>query len=179
MAEPTLKLPSCHGLSVELEEGPAVAALRYFERTGHFAHTVLTACGVALPETGGAVHCERSGLTLAWRSPTETWCLAAEHRDLARAAAQLEGAAGGCCVDLTGGIRGVRLSGSRISELLCRLGGTGCVPAAGESRRGRLAEVAVQTLSLRDGETRLLVERYYLPHLLAWIRETLADFADA
>ena len=79
-------------------------------------------------------------------------------------------------VELTGGVRIVRLTGLRIAELLCRLGGTPSVSAPGEARRSRLADVPVLALSLRAGETLLLVDRAYLPHLLAWIRETLLDF---
>jgi len=79
-------------------------------------------------------------------------------------------------VDLTGGVRIVRLTGVRIAELLCRLGGAASVPAAGEARRSRLADVPVLALAVRGGETFLLVDRAYLPHLLAWVRETLLDF---
>jgi hypothetical protein len=35
--------------------------------------------------------------------------------------------------------------------------------------------VPVLALSVREGETLLLVDRGYLPHLLAWIRETFLD----
>ena len=31
---------------------------------------------------------------------------------------------------------------------------------------------------LRDGEVLLLVDRSYMPHVLAWTRETLLDFPD-
>jgi len=34
----------------------------------------------------------------------------------------------------------------------------------------------VLALAVRGGETFLLVDRAYLPHLLAWVRETLLDF---
>ena len=79
-------------------------------------------------------------------------------------------------VELTGGLRIVRLTGSRIADLLCRLGGTASVPVAGEARRSRMADVPVLAISLRAGETLLVVDRAYLPHLLEWIRETLLDF---
>jgi hypothetical protein len=79
-------------------------------------------------------------------------------------------------VDLSGGVRIVRLTGNRIADLLCRLGGAASVPAPGEARRSRLADVAVLALSINPGETLLAVDRAYLPHLLAWIRETLLDF---
>jgi len=79
-------------------------------------------------------------------------------------------------VELTGGLRIVRLTGLGIAELLCRLGGTASVPAPGEARRSRMADVPVLAISLRAGETLLVVDRVYLPHLLGWIRETLLDF---
>ena len=79
-------------------------------------------------------------------------------------------------VELTGGLRIVRLTGLRIADLLSRLGGTASVPAPGEARRSRLADVPVLAISLRAGETLLVIDRVYLPHLLAWIRETLLDF---
>jgi hypothetical protein len=40
-----------------------------------------------------------------------------------------------------------------------------------------MADVPVLALSVRAGETLLIVDRAYLPHLLAWIRETMLDFA--
>ena len=39
-----------------------------------------------------------------------------------------------------------------------------------------MADVPVLAISLCAGETLLVVERVYLPHLLGWIRETLLDF---
>jgi hypothetical protein len=69
----------------------------------------------------------------------------------------------------------VRLTGLGIANLLCRLGGTASVPAPGEARGSRIADVPVLAISVRAGETLLVVDRVYLPHLLAWIRETLLD----
>jgi hypothetical protein len=91
-------------------------------------------------------------------------------------AARLAGSSDGCFVDLSGGVKVVRLSGERTADLLCRLGGTASVPRPGEARRSRLADVPVLALSLHELETLLLVERAYLPHVLAWIRETILDF---
>ena len=95
---------------------------------------------------------------------------------LAELTERLASATDGCVVDLSGATRIVRLTGLRIADLLCRLGGTASVPAPGEARRSRLADVPVLALSLRPGETLLAVDRAYLPHLLTWIRETLLDF---
>ena len=81
-------------------------------------------------------------------------------------------------MNLTGGLQVLRLTGDRIADLLCRLGGTACVPGAGEARRSRLADVPVLALCVRAGETLLVVDRGYAEHLLLWIRETLLDFPD-
>jgi hypothetical protein len=119
---------------------------------------------------------EEAQLILAWRSPTETLCVTRSATRLAEIGASLAACAEGCMVELTGGLRIVRLMGVGIADLLCRLGGTASVPAPGEARRSRMADVPVLALSLRAGETLLVVERVYLPHLLGWIRETLLDF---
>jgi heterotetrameric sarcosine oxidase gamma subunit len=159
-------------LAVRLDETVAVAALRYFESGGAFALALREASGATLPGTQAvtSVH----DLTLAWRSPTETWCLAPGEARLEALAASLAGVADGQLVNLTGGVKVLRVSGARTAELLCRLGGSASVPPAGETRRTRLAEVPVQTIAL-DSEVLLAVERVYAAHLLGWIRETLAD----
>lgn len=154
----------------------AVATLRYFDRAGAFAEAVRAATGAALPGPLEVREVSEGQLILAWRSPTETFCVARTAAPLAALGAQLSGAADGCTVDLTGGVRIVRLTGSRTVDLLCRLGGTASVPTPGEAHRCRLADVPVLALSARAGETLLAVDRAYLPHVLAWIRETLLDF---
>jgi hypothetical protein len=157
-----------------VEETMQVATLRYFTRAGSFADTVRTATGMPLPAVLEAR--EEAQLILAWRSPTETLCVTRSATRLAELGASLAASAEGCLVELTGGLRIVRLTGLRSADLLSRLGGTASVPAAGEARRSRLADVAVLALSVRAGETLLVVDRVWLPHLLAWIRETLLDF---
>ena len=57
-----------------------------------------------------------------------------------------------------------------------RLGSTDAIPALGEARTSRLAELSVMSLCTRPGEILLLVERVYVRHLIGWIRETVADF---
>jgi hypothetical protein len=156
-----------------VEETMQVATLRYFSREGAFAEAVRTATGMALPAVLEAR--EEAQLILAWRSPTETLCVSRSATRLAELGAMLAACAEGCMVELTGGLRIVRLTGLRIADLLCRLGGTGSVPIPGEARRSRIADVAVLAISLRAGETLLVIERVHLPHLLAWIRETLLD----
>ncbi|HEY1875185.1 MAG TPA: hypothetical protein VGG67_12350 [Steroidobacteraceae bacterium] len=157
-----------------VEETMQVATLRYFTREGAFADAVRTAIGRPLPAALEA--CEEAQLILAWRSPTETLCVTRSATRLPELAARLAATADGCMVELMGGLRIVRLTGPRIADLLCRLGGTASVPAPGESRRSRMADVPVLALSVRAGETLLLLDRAYLPHLLAWIRETMLDF---
>jgi len=157
-----------------VEEAMQVATLRYFTRAGAFADAVRAATGMALPAVLEAR--EEAQLILAWRSPTETLCVTRSATRLAELSARLATSAEGCMVELTEGVRIVRLTGLRIADLLCRLGGTASVPAPGEARRSRMADVPVLVISLRAGETLLVIDRVHRPHLLAWIRETLLDF---
>ncbi|HEV3183137.1 MAG TPA: hypothetical protein VGY90_09990 [Steroidobacteraceae bacterium] len=157
-----------------VEETMQVATLRYFTRAGEVAEAVRAVTGMPLPAVLEAR--EEAQLILAWRSPTETLCLTRSAARLAELGAGLAASAEGCVVELTGGLRIVRLTGHRIADLLCRLGGTASVPAPGEARRSRLGDVPVLALAVRAGETLLVVDRAYLQHLLAWIRETLLDF---
>lgn len=167
---------ACAGLAVRVEEGRPVAALRYFARDSAFGSAVHEAIALALPQTVRAV--AGSGFVLAWRSPTETLCLAESEARLWQLAARLAGAAEGCLVDLTGALGLVRLTGERVRDLLCRLGGSASVPAPGEARRSRLADVPVLALCVEEGETLLLIDRVYLAHVLDWMRESVLDFAD-
>jgi len=135
-----------------VEETMHVATLRYFKREGAFADAVLREAGIPLPAVLEAR--EEAQLIFAWRSPTETLCVTRSTTRLAELGARLA-----ACADL-----------------LSRLGGAASVPAVGEARRSRMADLAVLAISVRAGETLLVVDRVYLPHLLAWIRETLLDF---
>ena len=163
-------------LSVRLDETLCVLTLRYFFAGGPFVAAARAVLGVGLPATQAALG--TAGLLLAWRSPTETLVVGEEAGTLARRLAE---AVDGCCIDLTGGLKVLRVAGARSADLLCRLGGTGVVPRAGESRRGRLCEVPVQLIGVPGApgaearETLLVVERVYAPHVVGWIRETLAD----
>jgi hypothetical protein len=159
-----------------VEEAMAVGTLRYFDRAGPFTQTLQAVTGAGLPGPLAAVELPDAQLILAWRSPTETLCIACSPAGLGELIDRLAGATGGCAVDLTGGVRIVRLTGARIADLLVRLGGAGSVPAVGEARRSRLADVPVLALSVRSDEALLAVDRGHLAHLLAWIRETLLDF---
>ena len=179
----------CDGLAVEKDDGMQVASLRYFPGRAPFAQAVREVLGVGLPaalqalalpsisEASAAVGAQSppAQLLLAWRSPTETLCLAGNASIFAPVRALVARRADGCLVDLTSGLQVLRLSGERIAELLSRLGGYGSVPQPGETRRSRLADVPVFALSVQPAETWLLVDRAYLPHLLDWIRETVRD----
>jgi heterotetrameric sarcosine oxidase gamma subunit len=167
------------GLSVRVDEALQVATLRYFAPDGELAEAVHEVTGLALPQPQQALTASDGQLILAWRSPTETLCLAGNPARLAQLAARLAGLADGCFVNLSGGLKIARVSGTRVSELLCRLGGTGSIPRPGEARRSRMADVPVVAVSLTAGETLLVVDRAYAEHLMGWIRETLLDFADA
>ena len=118
------------GLRVEPARAVPAAALRYFTRTGEFA-AALGAHGLTLPECGHALRGEE--LTLAWRSPTETLCLAATSERLTQLHAHLGERADGCLLELTGALDLVALSG-------CARGGAAHAPrqyrlAAGRRRR--------------------------------------------
>jgi heterotetrameric sarcosine oxidase gamma subunit len=166
-----------NGLIVRAEPMCA-AALRYFDSAGAFAQALQAASGAALPPVLAAVEACAGELTLAWRSPTETLLLTPSATRLAQLEEQLAHAPGGCLVNLSGGLSVLRVTGDRTADLLCRLGGTAGVPAPGEARRSRLADLAVLALAVRGGETLLVVDRGYAAHLTGWIRETLLDFPD-
>jgi heterotetrameric sarcosine oxidase gamma subunit len=167
--------PVWAGLTVHVEQGVPAAALRYFSRTGAFA-AAARAANVTLPETGQASDAGRD-LCLAWRSPTETLCLSRTEQRLRELKDALAGAPDGCWVELSGGLSVVHLDGERIEELLSRLGSNASMPACGEARRSRMADVPVLALRLRPGAVQLVLDRAYTEHLLAWIRVTLLDFA--
>jgi heterotetrameric sarcosine oxidase gamma subunit len=162
------------GVSVRVEASALAAALRYFVPDGEFA-AAAQAAGAALPATLAARDTGRE-LVLAWRSPTETLCLARSPQRLAQLRQALADVSGGCCIELTGALTVVRLNGERIPDLLARLGSAASLPAAGEARRSRMADVPVLALCVNAPEVLLVVDRGYAEHLLGWIRETLLDF---
>ena len=162
------------GVTVDVEAAPPCAALRYFSSEGEFA-AAAAAAGASLPGARAARDTGRD-LVLAWRSPTETLCVAGSGARLAQLCQALEGVPGGCCVELTGALTVIRLNGERVADLLARIGGAESFPAAGEARRSRIADVPVLALSVSAPEVRLVVDRGHAPHLIGWIRETLLDF---
>ena len=76
----------------------------------------------------------------------------------------------------TGGMRVLRVTGPKARDLLLRLGSVTAIPALGEARSARLAELQVLTACVQAGEYLLLVDRVYANHLLGWVRATVADF---
>jgi heterotetrameric sarcosine oxidase gamma subunit len=170
-----------HGLRVTVLRGLA-ASLRYFDHMGRFAETVRETVGMSLPPPLRAATRSTAGsgaeFILAWRSPTETLLLCTDHDQPVFADLQqrLATAVGGSMVDQTGGIRGYRIQGQRSLDLMQRMGATTAIPAMGEARGGRLAEVQVLTVCIAAGEFLLLTERVYADHLVEWMRATVADF---
>lgn len=170
------------GLSVKVELGTPAASLRYFDSTGSFATLLREAVGRPLPEPLRAVSVSVNGSThdgnfiLAWRSPTETVLLGGDQAAIAALERRLAGAMDGCLVNQTGGLCVFRVRGPKALDLLPRLAANSAIPALGEARSGRWAELHVLALCVQPGEFLLLVERVYADHLSAWIRTTVADF---
>lgn len=169
---------------VEVTEAPLhVASLRYFDAEGSFAAAVAAATGAPLPAplrvtAVQATPADAAGVVLAWLRPTETLALCEQAAPLARLTERLAEAAGGHVVDLTGGLKAFRARGTRVAELLSRLGSMTLALGLHEARRGRLADVQVLAVSLRAEEVLLVVDRAYAAHLLAWIQATLAEWKD-
>jgi heterotetrameric sarcosine oxidase gamma subunit len=168
------------GLSVSADRDIQIASLRYFDFAGSFAAAVREIVGGTLPEPLRAIEVERATnaahFIFAWRSPTETLLLCKDRAAFAELEQRLAAAVDGCMVDQTGGVCVLRVQGVRAGDLLLRLGATTAIPALGEARSARLAELHVQTVCVQAGQFLLLVERVYADHLIGWIRATAADF---
>jgi sarcosine oxidase gamma subunit len=176
------------GLTVDGIRGMQVASLRYFNPAGNFADVVKERLGRALPQplradSATVVSTTHVSMTqggdskfiLAWRSPTETLLLSADRGAFAHLEESLASVPDGCMVDQTGGLCAVRVSGSRAGDMLVRLGSSASIPAVGEARSSRLADLQVLTLCVQPGTLILLVERVYLAHLVGWMSITAAD----
>ena len=159
---------------MRLEAYVPAAALRYFSSEGALA-AAARAAGAPLPPVQRAL-VGTEELLLAWRSPSETLCLARSARRIEALQGALAAAGDGCCVELTGALSAVHVSGTRIADLLSRLGSSASLPPLGGVRRSRMADVAVLALCVRRGDVRLVIERSYAEHLWGWIGETLLDF---
>jgi sarcosine oxidase gamma subunit len=175
-------------LTIEGIRAMRVASLRYFDAAGNFADAVKERIGRALPQPLRADSATFDSTTLvpitqggdakfilAWRSPTETLLLSADRGAFAQLEESLASVPNGCMVDQTGGLCAVRVCGSRAGDMLLRLGSSASIPAVGEARSSRLADLQVVTLCVQPGTLILLVERVYLPHLVGWMRASAAD----
>lgn len=172
------------GLSVRLDDTLQIASLRYFDLAGTFVAALGSALGGPMPEPlravrrtmGTAGTGTAAELVLAWRSPTETLFLCHDALRFTSIATHAADRADGCLVDQTSGIGAYTVTGARAPDLLVRLGSTAALPALGEARTSRIAELTVMSLCVRPGETLLLVERVYSKHLMGWIAATVGDF---
>jgi heterotetrameric sarcosine oxidase gamma subunit len=185
MAESQHPLASIEGRGVTIAMEPRfhAASLRYFERDGAFTHMVQSATGLSLPNNLSATHSHASSgaddaqiiTLLAWRSPSETTLLTSDEGLLNTLQTSAAEFSDGCVVDQRGGILVFRAQGTGVPSLLAKTAGHGAMPAIGESRRTRLAEVAVLIVKVQAGETLLIVDRMYAPHMMASIRVNAAD----
>jgi heterotetrameric sarcosine oxidase gamma subunit len=181
MAETQDLLASIEGPGVTVELLPRVhaASLRYFERAGAFAGMVRSITGLDLPADLGATHdtdaAEQHITLLAWRSPTETTLLTTDAGLLDGLQAAAAALSDGCVIDQSGGLLALRARGEAVANLVAKKAGHGAMPAIGESRRVRFADVAVLIVKVRAAETLFVVDRIYAPHVMASIRMSAAD----
>jgi hypothetical protein len=170
---------SAQGMSVQPLTFARVASLRYFQSGGSFTDAVAGVIGGPLPTPGQArgyaVAASAEHLVLTCCRPTETLALCAGLEQFDALAQVVAGRNDGCLVDLSSGLWSVVVRGERRADLIVRLGSPDSIPAVGEARVGRLAEVAVTSLCVTAGELVLLAERVYSDHISGWIRETLRD----
>lgn len=163
---------------IELEPRLHAASLRYFERDGAFPRLVQRVTGLAVPDELRTAHSApaTAGVTiLAWRSPSETTLITSDDDlpdSLQAAAAAIHD---GCIVDLRSGTLVFRARGQQVATVVARTAGHGAMPAIGDSRRARLAEVPVLLVKVQDDETLILVERIYAPHVMSVLRVSAAD----
>lgn len=167
------------GLDVHLDRRMRVAALRFFNGQGEFARQCRAAIGVELPGCSRAVEVPGAPLgqecILAWRNPTQVLALVSDAQAFAGLLSLLQPTLEGCCVDQSGGLWVLRLTGSRVADLLLRIGNAASVPEPGAAHVTRIADMAVLSLCVKAGEILLVVDRAYAEHLLNWIRATLGD----
>jgi len=164
-------------LQVQLQPQWHAASLRYFERDSAFTAMVSAVTGLSVPNDLGAVCAGGADrlVLLAWRSPTDTLLLTGDAGlldSLQTAAAALTD---GCLVDQRGGLLVMRARGESVAALVARNAGHGAMPAIGESRRTRFADVAMLIVKVQPEETLFVIDRIYAPHVMASIRVSAAD----
>jgi hypothetical protein len=167
-------------LQIELQPRWLAATLRHFERGAALASLVRTLTGLSLPDVGVArsVTGANGAVTLlAWRNPTETTLLTEDEELLNALLSSPAALEDGMILDQRAGLLVLQARGEAVSSLVARKAGHGAMPAIGESRRARFAEVAVSIVKVRAEETLLVVDRIYAPHVMASIRVSAADLA--
>ena len=174
------------GLSIRPVAPVWIASIRFFDAAGEFVSGLAGRVGGPLPgplqvfryaddpgDPGGARR--DSQMLLASRSPSETLLLCNQARVLAALEDFAAGRSDGCVVNQTGAYRVWDVTGNKAPDFLARLG-SASVPALGEARLSRVAELTVMSLSVEAGSTLVLVDRLYSEHLAGWMAETLTDF---
>lgn len=168
------------GIEARIDRRLRVAALRYFDRAGTFAQTCRSVFAVALPDTQQAVDVPGAPLgqecILAWRHPTQTLALVSDGAAFVTLQAELP-SSDGCCIDQSGGVWVLRLSGERVQDLLVRIGSLASVTRPGEAHVSRIAELTVLSVCVKPGEMLLVLDRAYAEHLMKWVRATVQDFS--
>ena len=172
-------MDSAAGITVELDRGVHVAALRYFDADA-LGERIGALLGAALPSEQRSVRGRfavgDTPYLLAWRSPNECWVLCDDGAPIEALRRSLADSRDACVVVQTGGILALTIAGARTRDLMCRLGSAASIPRTGEARTGRFADITVTGVGLAEAEVLLLVDRAYANHLLEWIRATIADF---
>jgi heterotetrameric sarcosine oxidase gamma subunit len=167
------------GVSVELQPRFQAASLRYFELDGAFTRMVRSATGLNVPVELGATHgidaAEQTVTLLAWRSPNETTLLTTNTGLLDALQTAAAALGDGCVVDQRGGLLVLRARGKAVPDLVAKQAGHGAMPAIGEARRTRFADVALLIVKVRAEESLFVVDRIYAPHVMASIRVSAAD----
>jgi len=171
------------GLSIESVSPLWIAVIRFFDPSGEFMSGLADRVGGAMPgplqalryagNSGGAM--PDSQILLASRSPNETLLMCNQAWVLAALENFAAGRSDGCVVNQTGAYRVWEIAGDSAPDFLARLG-SAALPALGEARMSRVAELTVMTLSVEAGSTLVLVDRLYSEHLAGWMAETLTDF---
>jgi heterotetrameric sarcosine oxidase gamma subunit len=166
-------------LVVALEPGLCAASLRYFGADNEFTRWLGDATGLKIPDALRTSHRNgddaRAATVLAWRSPTETILLTRDAGFLESLKGGSQAVAGGCVVDLSGGLLTFRARGDAVAALVATKAGSGAMPSMGEARRTRFADVSVMLVKVQPDELWLVVDRIYAPHLMASIRASVAD----
>jgi hypothetical protein len=171
------------GLSIHPVAPLWIASIRFFDVAGEFMRGLAGRVGGPMPGPLQALRyagnpgeaMPDTQILLASRSPNETLLLCNQAWVLAAFEDFAAGRSDGCVVNQTGAYRVWDIAGERAPEFWARLG-SASLPALGEARVSRVAELTVMTSSVEAGSTLVLVDRLYSEHLAGWMTETLRDF---